>query len=255
MSETNVSNLDTLSLEQVCGECIHNKGACKGLNDGCQTSRIPFLHSNNRLDNVLINFNKGNSPPSQHGPSTLGIWGAWQLRTRCLSISLLPLLRSIFNKDSQIKKECRMATKFWHATRGASNVHSAASSRSLHFHKMQLGRGGKCKACKGGGRKRNQNPQQPLIGMILTNLKSAGGDTVVTMERVREAIAFNLELVDKSTWLWANLWLTSEQMGFPLRPTGGGRARGESRKLRVDLNPRNWCIILHSEQMPNIWAN
>jgi len=36
-----------------------------------------------------------------------------------------------------------------------------------------------------------------------------GVDTVVTMERVREAIAFNAELADESTWLW----LTSEQMG------------------------------------------
>jgi len=28
-----------------------------------------------------------------------------------------------------------------------------------------------------------------------------GGDTIVTMERVREAIVFNAELADKSTWL------------------------------------------------------
>ena len=38
------------------------------------------------------------------------------------------------------------------------------------------------------------------------------------MERVRETIAFNVELADESTWLW----LTSEQMGFPLRQTVGG---------------------------------
>jgi len=44
-----------------------------------------------------------------------------------------------------------------------------------------------------------------------------GGDTIVMMERVREAIAFNSALVDESTWLW----LTLEQKGFPLRPTGG----------------------------------
>ena len=44
------------------------------------------------------------------------------------------------------------------------------------------------------------------------------GNTIVTMERVREALAFNAELADESTWLW----LTSEQMGVPLRPTGGG---------------------------------
>jgi len=56
--------------------------------------------------------------------------------------------------------------------------------------------------------------------MILTNADpryagrlhdKQGGDTIVTMERVREGIAFNAELADKSTWLW----LTSEQMGFP----------------------------------------
>ena len=45
-----------------------------------------------------------------------------------------------------------------------------------------------------------------------------GGDTIVTMERVREAIAFNVELADESIWLW----LTSKQMGFPLIPTGEG---------------------------------
>ena len=44
-----------------------------------------------------------------------------------------------------------------------------------------------------------------------------GSDTVVTMETVREANAFNAELTDESTWLW----LTSEQMGVPLRPAGG----------------------------------
>jgi len=92
---------------------------------------------------------------------------------------------------------------------------------------MQLGRGGECFACKGGSRTTNQNPQQPLIGMIFTNADpryagrlddKQGGDTIMTMERVREAIAVNVELSDESTWLW----FTSEQMGFPLRPTGGG---------------------------------
>jgi len=76
------------------------------------------------------------------------------------------------------------------------------------FHKMQLGRGGKCLACKGGSRTTNQNPQQPLIGMIFTNAdptyagrldNKQGGDTIVTMERVKEAIAFNAELADEST--------------------------------------------------------
>jgi len=85
---------------------------------------------------------------------------------------------------------------------------------------MKLGRGAECLACKGGSRTTNQSPQQPLIGMIFTNADpryadglddKQGGDTIVAMERVREAIVFNAELADESTWLW----LTSEQMGFP----------------------------------------
>jgi hypothetical protein len=95
------------------------------------------------------------------------------------------------------------------------------------FHKMQLGQGGECLACKGWSKTMNTTPQQPLIGMIFNNADpryagrlddKQGGDTIVTMERVREAITFNAELADESTWLW----LTSEQMGFPLRPTGEG---------------------------------
>jgi len=54
-----------------------------------------------------------------------------------------------------------------------------------------------------------------------------GGDTTVTMERVREAIAFNAELADESTWLL----LKSEQMGFPLRPTGGGEHKERAKDL------------------------
>ena len=54
-----------------------------------------------------------------------------------------------------------------------------------------------------------------------------GGETIVTMERVGEAIAFNLELADESTWLW----LTSEQIGFPLRLTGWGEH--EQAQMRI----------------------
>jgi len=73
---------------------------------------------------------------------------------------------------------------------------------------MQLGRGGECLACKSGSRTTNQNSQQPLIGIIFTNADpryadrlddKQGGDTIVTIERVREAIAFNVELADEST--------------------------------------------------------
>ena len=55
----------------------------------------------------------------------------------------------------------------------------------------------------------NLKLQQPLIGMIFTNADpryacrlddKQGGDMIVTMERVREAIAFIAELADESTW-------------------------------------------------------
>ena len=74
------------------------------------------------------------------------------------------------------------------------------------FYMTQLGRGGRCLACKAGIRTTNLKPQQPLIGMIFTNADpryagrfddKQGGDTIVTMERVREAITFNAELADE----------------------------------------------------------
>jgi len=52
----------------------------------------------------------------------------------------------------------------------------------------------------------NQNPQQLLIGMVFTNADpryagrldgKQGGDTVVSMERARETIAFNAELTNE----------------------------------------------------------
>jgi len=111
---------------------------------------------------------------------------------------------------------------------------------------MQLGRGGECLTCKGGSRTTNLNPQ-PLISMIFTNADpryagrlddKQGGDTIVTMKRVREAIAFNAELADKST----RLWLTSEQMGFPLRPTGGGEHEERAEDLHSSQGVRNHLV-------------
>jgi len=83
----------------------------------------------------------------------------------------------------------------------------------------------------------NIKPQHPLTGMNFTNAdpryagrfdNKQGSDTIMTMERVREAIAFNTESADESRLLW----LTLEQMGFPLRPTGGG----EHEKRAEDLD-------------------
>jgi len=68
-----------------------------------------------------------------------------------------------------------------------------------------------------------------------------GGDTIVTIERVREAIAFNAELADESTWLW----LTSEQTGFPLRPTGGGEHEEGAEDLDSSQGVRDHLVAYH----------
>jgi len=68
-----------------------------------------------------------------------------------------------------------------------------------------------------------------------------GGDTIVTMERVKEAIAFNVELADESTWLW----LTSEQMGFPLRPTGGEEHAERAEESDSSQRVRDQLIVYH----------
>jgi len=66
-------------------------------------------------------------------------------------------------------------------------------------------------------------------------------DTIVTMERVREAIAFNAELEDESTWLW----LTSKQMGVPLRPTGGGEHEERAEALNSSQGVRDHLVAYH----------
>ena len=68
-----------------------------------------------------------------------------------------------------------------------------------------------------------------------------GSNTIVTMERVREAIAFNAELANESTWLC----LTSEQMGFPLRPTGGGEHEERAQDLDSSQGVRNHLVAYH----------
>ena len=96
----------------------------------------------------------------------------------------------------------------------------------------------------------NQNPQQPLTGMIFTNADpryasrlddKQGGDTIVLMESLREAFVFNVELADESTWLW----LTSEQMGFPLRPTGGGGDEERAEDLDSSQRIRDTLVACH----------
>ena len=63
----------------------------------------------------------------------------------------------------------------------------------------------------------------------------------MTIERVREAIAFNAELADESTWLW----LKSEQMGFPLRPKVGGDHEKRVEDLDSSQRVRDHLIAHH----------
>ena len=96
----------------------------------------------------------------------------------------------------------------------------------------------------------NTSNLHSLISMIFTNEvpryagrldDKQGGDTVVTMERVREAIVFNAELADELTWLW----LTSEQMCFPLRPTGGGEHEERAEDLDSSQGVRDHLVAYH----------
>ena len=50
-----------------------------------------------------------------------------------------------------------------------------------------------------------------------------GGDTIMTMKKVRQMISYNAKQNDDNTWRW----LTSEQMGFHL--SIGGAEEGVKR--------------------------
>ena len=49
------------------------------------------------------------------------------------------------------------------------------------------------------------------------------------------------ELADESTWLW----LTSEQMGFPLRPTGRGEHEERAEDLDSSPGVRDHLVAYH----------
>jgi len=68
--------------------------------------------------------------------------------------------------------------------------------------------------------------------------ETQGDDTI---ERVREAITFNAELADESAWLW----LTSEQIGFPLRPTVGGEHEERAEDLDSSQGVRDHLVAYH----------
>jgi len=55
-----------------------------------------------------------------------------------------------------------------------------------------------------------------------------GGETTMLMQQVREAMTVHQEMTDKSSWIW----LTSEQMGFPLRSEFAKENHGEAGSLK-----------------------
>jgi len=61
------------------------------------------------------------------------------------------------------------------------------------------------------------------------------------MEIVKEAITFNAELADESTWMW----LVSEQMRVPLRPTGGVEHEERAEDLASSQRTRDHLVAYH----------
>jgi len=55
-----------------------------------------------------------------------------------------------------------------------------------------------------------------------------GGDTTILMQQVREVMTVNQEMTDESSWIW----LTLEQMGFPLRSEVANENHGEARSSK-----------------------
>jgi len=70
-------------------------------------------------------------------------------------------------------------------------------------------------------------------GIVFTNadpqyagnpIDPQGGDTKMLMQQEREDMTVNQEMTDESNWIW----LTSEQMGFPLRSEFANENHGEA---------------------------
>ena len=51
-----------------------------------------------------------------------------------------------------------------------------------------------------------------------------GGDATMLIQQVREVMTFNQEMLDELSWIW----LTSKQMGFPLRSEFANENHGEA---------------------------
>jgi len=91
--------------------------------------------------------------------------------------------------------------------------------------------------CQKWGKKQMKTKGKRLDGIVFTNADPRyarklddlqGGDTTMLMQQVREVTTVNQEMTDKSNCIW----LTSEQMGFPLRPEFANENHGEAGSSR-----------------------
>jgi len=55
-----------------------------------------------------------------------------------------------------------------------------------------------------------------------------GGDATMLIQQIREVMTVNQEMTDESSWIW----LTSEQMGFPVRSEFANENHGEAGSLK-----------------------
>jgi len=87
----------------------------------------------------------------------------------------------------------------------------------------------KCHECE----KQMKTKGKRLDGIVFTNVDPRyagklddpqGGDTTMLMQQVREVMTVIQEMKDESSWIW----LTSEQMGFPLRSEFANENHGEA---------------------------
>ena len=94
----------------------------------------------------------------------------------------------------------------------------------------------KSSKCHGCGKQMKTKGKRPE-GIVFTNADPRyagklddpqGGDATMLMQQVREVMTVNQEMTDESSWIW----LTSEQMGFPLRSEFANENHGESGSSR-----------------------
>jgi len=69
-----------------------------------------------------------------------------------------------------------------------------------------------------------------------------GGDVTMLMQQVREVITVNREMTDESRWIW----LTLEQMGFPLRSEFANENYAEAGSLKQ-------CNDKRTDQIAFFW--